>query len=116
MSLFVYSVHYVERGCGWAGCFKSAIEFAQQHDNVIVEFGLGQIACVSCLTNFDPVIGNSFCGFFEALAFGASSMNIPNRQTGRKMTDSVTTLPFYKNTIRKEINNVLLNPGSGASN
>jgi len=50
---------------------------------------LGQLRYLSCLQFVDAVVGNSSSGLLEVPSFKIATINIGNRQKGRKMATSV---------------------------
>jgi GDP/UDP-N,N'-diacetylbacillosamine 2-epimerase (hydrolysing) len=61
---------------------------------------LGQKRYLSCLSNFDVVVGNSSSGLLEAPTFGIRTINIGNRQRGRLQATSVTDCKLDPAAIR----------------
>jgi len=65
---------------------------------------LGQVVYLSCLKNFDVMIGNSSSGIIEASSLGLSVVNIGDRQAGRVRGANVIDVNCTKAGIRKGIN------------
>jgi UDP-hydrolysing UDP-N-acetyl-D-glucosamine 2-epimerase len=65
---------------------------------------LGQIVYLSCLKNFDVMIGNSSSGMIEACSLGLPVVNIGDRQAGRVRGTNVIDVNCSKSGIQKGIN------------
>jgi UDP-N-acetylglucosamine 2-epimerase (non-hydrolysing)/GDP/UDP-N,N'-diacetylbacillosamine 2-epimerase (hydrolysing) len=64
---------------------------------------LGQIAYLSCLKNFDLMIGNSSSGITEAPSFKLPVVNIGDRQKGRIKAPNVIDVGYSVRDIQKGI-------------
>lgn len=64
---------------------------------------LGQLRYLSCLKNFDLVIGNSSSGLSEAPSFGIPVVNIGDRQLGRLRSKNVIDSGYSVDMIKKAI-------------
>lgn len=64
---------------------------------------LGQILYLSCLRNFDLMIGNSSSGIIESPSFGIPAVNIGNRQKGRVRAANVIDVGYSEKEIRDGI-------------
>ena len=87
-------------------------EFASERENVVVHASLGQEAYLSCLANFDLVIGNSSSAIIEAPIFGLPTVNIGSRQTGREMAPSVINVDCKYESIKAGVEDALRRPKS----
>ena len=65
---------------------------------------LGQVIYLSCLRNFNVMIGNSSSGIIEACSFGLPVVNIGDRQAGRVKGANVIDVNCSKAGIQKGIN------------
>jgi GDP/UDP-N,N'-diacetylbacillosamine 2-epimerase (hydrolysing) len=78
--------------------------YADQHPGKAVFFdSLGQQKYLSCLREFDLVIGNSSSGIIEAPSFGIPVINIGERQKGRIMAANIINCGTRKEEIVKAI-------------
>lgn len=68
---------------------------------------LGQLRYLSCLKNFDLMIGNSSSGMFEAPALGIPVVNIGDRQKGRLRSENILDVGYSEKEIKAGINTVL---------
>ena len=82
-------------------------EFASERENVVVHASLGQEAYLSCLANFDLVIGNSSSAIIEAPIFGLPTVNIGGRQAGREMAPSVINVDCKSGSIKAGVDDAL---------
>lgn len=64
---------------------------------------LGQVVYLSCLNNFNVMIGNSSSGIIEACSFGLPVVNVGSRQTGRIRGANVIDVNCSKTEIQKGI-------------
>lgn len=64
-------------------------EFADRHENARVFTSLGQLRYLSCVAHVDGVVGNSSSGLLEAPSFKKGTINIGDRQRGRRQAASV---------------------------
>jgi UDP-N-acetylglucosamine 2-epimerase len=85
-------------------------EFASDRENVVVHASLGQEAYLSCLANFDLVIGNSSSAIIEAPIFGLPTVNVGGRQKGREMAPSVINVDCKYESIKGGVDNALRRP------
>ncbi len=85
-------------------------EFASERENVVVHASLDKEAYLSCLANFDLVIGNSSSAIIEAPSFGLPTVNIGGRQTGREMAPSVINVDCKYKSIKAGVDDALLRP------
>jgi GDP/UDP-N,N'-diacetylbacillosamine 2-epimerase (hydrolysing) len=69
---------------------------------------LGQKRYLSCLNNFDVVVGNSSSGLLEAPSFGIRTINIGDRQRGRLQASSVIDCKLDAAAIRKCLEEALI--------
>ncbi len=95
---------------GGAEISRRLNEFALERENVALHASLGQLAYLSCLANFDLVIGNSSSAIIEAPIFGLPTVNIGGRQTGREMAPSVITVDCKYEAIKVGVDDALLRP------
>lgn len=66
--------------------------YAKDRGNVLLVTSLGQVRYLSALKICDAVVGNSSSGIIEAPFCGTPTVNIGERQKGRIMASTVTTL------------------------
>ena len=64
---------------------------------------LGRLKYLSCLKNFDIMIGNSSSGIIEAPSFKLPVVNIGDRQKGRVRAENVIDVGYSKSGIEKGI-------------
>jgi UDP-N-acetylglucosamine 2-epimerase (non-hydrolysing)/GDP/UDP-N,N'-diacetylbacillosamine 2-epimerase (hydrolysing) len=64
---------------------------------------LGQVNYLSCLKNFDLMIGNSSSGIVESISFKIPVVNIGDRQKGRIKAENVIDVKCSKTEIKKAI-------------
>lgn len=65
---------------------------------------LGQVVYLSCLKDFDIMIGNSSSGIIESPSFKLPVVNIGDRQKGRVRERNVIDVNYSKSGIQKGIN------------
>ena len=87
-------------------------EFALERKNVAAYTSLGQLAYLSCLANFDLVIGNSSSAIIEAPIFGLPTVNIGSRQLGREMAPSIINVDCKYESIKAGVEDALRRPKS----
>lgn len=68
---------------------------------------LGQVVYLSCLKNFDIMIGNSSSGIIEAPSFKLPVVNIGDRQKGRVRAKNVIDVGYSKSSIEKAVKKAL---------
>jgi UDP-N-acetylglucosamine 2-epimerase (non-hydrolysing)/GDP/UDP-N,N'-diacetylbacillosamine 2-epimerase (hydrolysing) len=68
---------------------------------------LGQVAYLSCLKNFDIMVGNSSSGIIEAPSFKLPVVNIGDRQKGRVRAKNVIDVGYSKSSIEKGVKKAL---------
>ncbi|MBU2025905.1 UDP-N-acetylglucosamine 2-epimerase (hydrolyzing), partial [Patescibacteria group bacterium] len=71
---------------------------------------LGTLNYLSCLKNFDLIIGNSSSGIIEAPSFYLPSVNIGDRQQGRARAENIIDAKISSQDIKKGIKKAL-SPG-----
>jgi len=86
---------------------KLLMDYATDRQNVAVHGSLGHSAYLSCLANFDVVIGNSSSAIIEAPFFGLPSVNIGDRQKGREMAESVICVACNRRVITAALDDAL---------
>ena len=82
---------------------KRLKEFAAYRDNVVCVASMGHIEYISCLSEFDLVIGNSSSAIIEAPCFGTAVINIGDRQTGREMASNIASVNCQQKDIVRAI-------------
>ena len=75
-------------------------EFAARHGNARVCTSLGQLRYLSCIAQFDGVVGNSSSGLLEVPSFRKGTINIGDRQRGRLQAASVLNCAPERGAIR----------------
>ena len=81
--------------------FKMIEEFVQQNPQRAKAFtSLGQLRYLSCLKHVDAVVGNSSSGLAEAPSFQIGTVNIGDRQRGRRKAASVIDCEPDHDSIR----------------
>lgn len=80
-------------------------KFSKGKQNVYVSQNLGQLRYLSLLSSVDVVVGNSSSGIIEAPEMRTLTLNIGERQNGREMAVTITSVKCE----RKAIENALLN-------
>ncbi|MFY9327834.1 MAG: UDP-N-acetylglucosamine 2-epimerase, partial [Georgfuchsia sp.] len=68
---------------------KMVEQFVVQHPNARAYTSLGQLRYLSCIAQFDGVLGNSSSGLTEAPTYKKGTINIGDRQRGRLQAASV---------------------------
>lgn len=68
---------------------KMVEQFVDQYSNAHAFSSLGQLRYLSCVSQFDGVIGNSSSGIMEVPSFNKGTINIGDRQHGRIRATSV---------------------------
>ena len=68
---------------------------------------LGHINYLSCLANFDLLVGNSSSGIIEAPFFGIPTVDIGGRQAGREKAKTVISVPCERAAIANGISKAL---------
>ncbi len=91
-------------------------EFALERKNVAAYASLGQLAYLSCLANFDLVIGNSSSAIIEAPIFGLPTVNIGSRQSGREMAPNIINVDCKYESIKAGVEDALSRPKSSKHN
>jgi GDP/UDP-N,N'-diacetylbacillosamine 2-epimerase (hydrolysing) len=64
-------------------------QFVALHPNARAYTSLGQVRYLSCIAEFDGVVGNSSSGLAEVPSFKKGTVNIGDRQLGRLRAESV---------------------------
>ena len=82
---------------------KRLKEFSADRANVVCVASMGHLEYISCLSEFDLVIGNSSSAIIEAPCFGTAVVNIGNRQTGREMAPNIASVDCQKKDIARAI-------------
>ena len=81
---------------------KAIKEFVLNNSDVaIFSKSLGQIKFLSALKYADAIVGNSSSGIIEAPLLGTPTLNIGDRQKGRKRTDMIVDCDNNEMSIRK---------------
>ena len=62
---------------------------------------------MSCLANFDLLVGNSSSGIIEAPFFGIPTVDIGERQAGREKAKTVISVPCEREAIANGISKAL---------
>lgn len=81
--------------------------FANESPKKIFCENLGHINYLSCLANFDLLVGNSSSGIIEAPFFGIPSVDIGERQAGREKAKTVISVPCKGEAIANGISKAL---------
>ncbi|NMC63644.1 MAG: UDP-N-acetylglucosamine 2-epimerase (hydrolyzing) [SAR324 cluster bacterium] len=87
---------------------KAIDEFVAEHANAFVFSSLGQQRYYSLLSLVDVVVGNSSSGIYEAPSFGKATVNIGDRQKGRKAAASVVHVKAERAAIKTAIEQAFL--------
>lgn len=69
--------------------FRQIEDFCRLHPNARAYTSLGQLRYLSCIQQFDAVVGNSSSGLAEVPSFKKGTINIGDRQRGRLHANSV---------------------------
>lgn len=80
--------------------------FVREHQNAYFFESLGRKLYLSCLANFDGVVGNSSSGIIEAPSFKVGTVNIGNRQQGRIQAKSIVNCNARESEIREAIDEI----------
>jgi GDP/UDP-N,N'-diacetylbacillosamine 2-epimerase (hydrolysing) len=75
-------------------------QFVDLHPNSRVYKSLGQVRYLSCIAQFDGVVGNSSSGLAEVPSFKKGTINIGDRQRGRLMARSVINCEPTRQSIK----------------
>lgn len=86
---------------------KKIIDFCSGQTCAKFYRSVGQKLYLSCLKNFDGVIGNSSSGILEAPSLQQGTINIGNRQKGRLMASSVINCVAEAPEITRSIKKLL---------
>lgn len=81
-------------------------KYVLTNSNSIAFTSLGQLRYLSALQYVDTVVGNSSSGLLEAPSFRIATINIGDRQKGRRKASSVIDCKAQKEEILKAINNI----------
>ena len=81
--------------------------FAHKSPKKVFCENLGHINYLSCLANFDLLVGNSSSGIIEAPFFGIPSVDIGERQAGREKAKTVISVPCKREAIANGISKAL---------
>lgn len=81
--------------------------FSENRTNVFHVASLGHLEYISCLSEFDLVIGNSSSAIIEAPFFGTAVVNIGNRQKGREMASNIVSVDCKQEDIMQGIRGAL---------
>ena len=81
--------------------------FAHKSPKKVFVENLGHINYLSCLANFDLLIGNSSSGIIEAPFFGIPTVDIGERQAGREKAKTVISVPCKREAIANGISRAL---------
>jgi GDP/UDP-N,N'-diacetylbacillosamine 2-epimerase (hydrolysing) len=80
-------------------------EYVDNHSEKAIAFNsLGQLRYLSAIQYMDAVIGNSSSGIIEVPAFNVPTVNIGDRQKGRKTGSTIFNCQPYKDDISKALN------------
>ena len=82
---------------------------AAEHGNVHVFHSLGQVNYLSVLKSAWCVVGNSSSGLIETPYLGVPTLNIGDRQKGRRLAGNVRQAAMEKESISKELEILLAN-------
>ena len=88
--------------------FNQIIEFEKNNKNTKVYKSLGMLRYLSTMQYVDAVVGNSSSGIIEAPSFKIPTINIGNRQKGRKQASSIINCNPQKNDILSAINKIYI--------
>ena len=69
--------------------FRQIEDFCRLYPNARAYTSLGQLRYLSCIQQFDGVVGNSSSGLIEVPSFKKGTINIGDRQRGRLRANSV---------------------------
>jgi GDP/UDP-N,N'-diacetylbacillosamine 2-epimerase (hydrolysing) len=75
-------------------------QFVALQPNAAVYTSLGQVHYLSCIAQFDGVVGNSSSGLLEVPSFKKGTINIGDRQRGRLMARSVINCEPTRHSIK----------------
>ena len=82
-------------------------KFCKKKKNFYLFHSLGRKMYFSCINNANLIVGNSSSGVIEAPSFKKYSINLGERQKGREMCESVISVNFNENKIKKALKNYL---------
>ena len=88
--------------------FNQIIEFEKNNKNTKVYKSLGMLRYLSTMQYVDAVVGNSSSGIIEAPSFKIPTINIGNRQKGRKQASSIINCNPQKSDILSAINKIYI--------
>ena len=83
--------------------FKMIKEFVENRANAKYFTSLGQLRYLSCIKYVDGVIGNSSSGIIEVPSFKKGTINIGDRQKGRKKAKSIIDCDPTRDSIKEAI-------------
>lgn len=87
---------------------RSINEYVSKHPGKVIAYpSLGLKRYLSSLQFVKAVVGNSSSGIIEVPSFGIPTLNIGNRQKGRKASNSVINCGTSKKDILEGLDNVL---------
>ena len=93
------------------GAIKRAVSsFIESHEKAAFFESLGSELFGTALKHCDAIVGNSSAGILEAPYFGTPTVNIGNRQTGRRRGPSVIDVAANAEHIDSAIRLALKNP------
>lgn len=110
ISAFDFQVIFTKANCDAGGREINRIikKFCQRDKKKYKFFdNLGQLRYLSCLNNFDLMIGNSSSGMFEAPAFRLPVVNIGDRQRGRLRAKNIIDVDYAVKSIKRGIKKAL---------
>ena len=88
--------------------FNQIIEFEKKNKNAKVYKSLGMLRYLSAMQYVDAVVGNSSSGIIEAPSFKIPTINIGNRQKGRKQASSIINCNPQKKDILSAIKKIYI--------
>jgi GDP/UDP-N,N'-diacetylbacillosamine 2-epimerase (hydrolysing) len=77
--------------------------YVSQNNHAFAFKSLGQLRYLSCIKQVDLVIGNSSSGLLEVPTFKKATINIGDRQKGRKQSESIINCSPTKSSILRAI-------------
>ena len=103
----MYADYQPNSDAGFEVVAKRLRAFANKLPEKFFIENLGHINYLSCLSNFDLVVGNSSSGIIEAPFFGIPTVDIGERQAGREKAKTVISVPCEREAIANGISKAL---------
>lgn len=100
-------VTYANADAGGLAINTQIERWAARNSNVVAVQSLGFDRYQTAMFHAKAVVGNSSSGIIEAPAFGVPTLNIGQRQNGRLMAQSVTTVGCEQSEIQSGLEYVL---------